>query len=520
MAGPIGGALVQVTNGQLSDASQLDQFYTLLNGGIVHDVVGTYGAKGDGVTDDTTAINAAIAAAKLVGGTVLFRSGGTYLCNSALTATNLLNVRFQGQGAGPSSTVGAWLVYGGSGSGTFLDLTGGNGVRIQGLGIAYNNAGFTGTLVKCAATNVSIRDCSLRGISGANGATYLLSLDTATEVHVDETFFDYAQYAVLGQAPSGSSFANVVKFTGCTFNSNIVVADVRNPAVNWHFDTCTFENLAGGAGAAIVMDAAAFALGTVLSGCYNSDASNAGAWTWIKWQGVSLVIRGGNVHGGGGSTAVQIIGTSSAVSISGNRFDNHSVGIALGASLVTGAFVLGNDYLNTTTKVSGTPVVPYVVEAVGGGVTATFASAGNVAVNANGGSSVLFQVGGTNVIIAGLQNTKVVNALQRTIQTPAASGTVAIDPTQGDVFVWSAETSNALTGNLTISNPTNGAAGQEIEFDIQEDATGGRTITFGTNYKLSWTPIITVGLRNTIRFRCTNGTTWVQVGAAGTGLPA
>ncbi len=520
MPGPIGGALAQITNGQLSDASQLDQFWTLFNGGIVHDVVGTYGARGDGVTDDTAAINAALAAAQVVGGTVYFRAGGTYLCSGQLSVSNLVNVRLVGGGAGPSSSTGAWLLYTGGGTGNFLDFTGGNGVRLQNLGISYSSSSFTGTLVKFSVTNGTIRECALRGVGGTAAATYLLSLDAATEVHLDGVFFDYAQYGLLGQAPSGASFSNVVKIANCTFNSNIAVGHIRNPAVNWHLDCCAFENLANGTGACITMDAACTALGTVLTGCYSSDASAGSAWTWIRWQGVGLVVRGGNMHGGGGSTAVRIIGPSSAVSISGNRFDNHATAVALGAGLVTGALVMGNDYLNTATEVSGTPVAPYCVEAASGGATAAFVSAGNMAVGASNGASVLFQVGGNNVVIAGLQNTHIVNALQRSTQTPAASGTVTPDPSQGDVFVWSAETGNALTGNLTINNPVNGAAGQEIEFDIQEDATGGRTITFGTNYKLSWAPVLTAGLRNTIRFRCTDGTKWVQVGAAGVGLPA
>ncbi len=481
-----------------------------------------YGAVGNGITDDTAAINLAIAAVKVTGGTLLFRPG-TYLCSSALTATNLLNVRFEGLGAGPNSTYGAWLLYTGSGSGTFLDLSGGNGVRLQGLGIAYNSGSFTGTLVKFAVTNGSIRDCSLRGTGGAASATYLLSLDTAIDVLVEETYFAYSTYSVLGQAPSGSSYSNIVGFRNCDFDVQVSTCHVRNPGASWVFDACDFENLANNKGGAITMDAACTSLGCSLLGCWMGDATDSTAWTWVTWQGSGLVVSGCKISGHTGDTAISILGASTGVTITGNRLDNHAVGVAIGAGTLTSAPVIfGNDYTNTTTQVSGRPVAgaPAFIEYTNSGATATLQAVGNMAVGAGGGASILFQVGGNNVVIAGAQNTRIVNALQRTTQTPAASGTVAIDPTQGDVFIWSAETSNALTGNLTISNPSNGAAGQEIEFDLQQDATGGRSVTFGSNYKLSWTPNTGASLRNTIRFRCTDGTRWVQVGAAGVGLPA
>lgn len=50
--------------------------------------VKAYGAIGDGVTDDTTAVEAAIAAAKAVGGTVLFPPPGTYLISATLYINN------------------------------------------------------------------------------------------------------------------------------------------------------------------------------------------------------------------------------------------------------------------------------------------------------------------------------------------------------------------------------------------------------------------------------------------------
>lgn len=46
-----------------------------------------YGAVGDGTTDDTTAVNAAIAAAQAAGGQVALATGKTYRCNGAIVFT-------------------------------------------------------------------------------------------------------------------------------------------------------------------------------------------------------------------------------------------------------------------------------------------------------------------------------------------------------------------------------------------------------------------------------------------------
>lgn len=53
--------------------------------------VGDFGAKGDGVTDDAPAIQAAIDLVSVTGGTVHFPKGGVYLINTPLVIKNLVN---------------------------------------------------------------------------------------------------------------------------------------------------------------------------------------------------------------------------------------------------------------------------------------------------------------------------------------------------------------------------------------------------------------------------------------------
>jgi len=57
------------------------------------------------------------------------------------------------------------------------------------------------------------------------------------------------------------------------------------------------------------------------------------------------------------------------------------------------------------------------------------------------------------------------------------AATVVIDATLGDSF------DVTLGGNRTLGNPTGAVNGQKLLFRIKQDATGGRTLTFGTKYR-------------------------------------
>lgn len=98
-----------------------------------------YGATGDGSTDDTTAVNAALAAAVSAGGgEVVFPDAATYVLDGA-AATALVNCRITGLGATltlPSS---------GSSRSVLLTLTNAQDVQIDGIIFDGQNSTRTGT---------------------------------------------------------------------------------------------------------------------------------------------------------------------------------------------------------------------------------------------------------------------------------------------------------------------------------------------------------------------------------------
>src|SRR3990172_12604256 len=59
-----------------------------------------WGAKGDGVTDDSAAIQAALDAADAAGGGIVYIPDGTYICNSARTAMTTDYIHIRGAGIG------------------------------------------------------------------------------------------------------------------------------------------------------------------------------------------------------------------------------------------------------------------------------------------------------------------------------------------------------------------------------------------------------------------------------------
>ena len=107
----------------------------------------------------------------------------------------------------------------------------------------------------------------------------------------------------------------------------------------------------------------------------------------------------------------------------------------------------------------------------------------------------------------GAGNTIVINNLLGNQNvTYAASITPAVYD-GGTMFI-------TLTGNVTIANTVNGRyhPGAVMRLVLTQDATGGRTISFGSQYKTNWTPDTTAGKVNVIEF-IHNGTNWVQIAA-------
>src|SRR5262245_48183931 len=122
--------------------------------------VKTHGARGDGVADDTAAIQNAIGALPGTGGTIVI-PGGAYRVSAPLKFDNKLAVRVVGSGYPRASddAMSTNLVYDGA-AGSLITAHGVRGLEIAGMNLAYSNPRYAGTLIDLSqggigATNTS-----------------------------------------------------------------------------------------------------------------------------------------------------------------------------------------------------------------------------------------------------------------------------------------------------------------------------------------------------------------------------
>lgn len=102
-----------------------------------------------------------------------------------------------------------------------------------------------------------------------------------------------------------------------------------------------------------------------------------------------------------------------------------------------------------------------------------FATTDIVTMSQSGGNAVNFDLGSGDGLIYPIRRKVVALTDGTTISTP--------DCSTGNIF------DVTLGGNRTMPNPTNGVDGQIIEFRIKQDATGSRTVTWGSEYRFSTT---------------------------------
>lgn len=190
------------TGGPISGSVTASAF--LAKGGPVFDVK-AYGAVGDGATDDTVAINLAIAAAS--GGGVIYFPIGTYLTSSALTLTSGVSI----QGAGPRASI----------------------IKVGHGGFGITAVGTLGTLASLSG-NVAVGDVSIgAGTASAQfsaGDMYWLQ-DEGTALLAGHKRAELGEVAGSGLALAGSALdiyttANSAKIGKVTPVEDVVISDI------------------------------------------------------------------------------------------------------------------------------------------------------------------------------------------------------------------------------------------------------------------------------------------------------
>jgi hypothetical protein len=338
-----------------------------------------YGAVGDGVTNDSTAMNSAIAAASSAGGGTVFFPQGTYVVSSSsrkdtVSYTSGLTIH---DTAAANGDVGSYLVGAGIegripkitavtpgtsftvdvaplGSPTSLYVVKPGfvlpeGVKIQGTGSTYTTNGFgtgnassskildNGTGITClirgasasggnASSRYGIRDISISG--NANATLYgIYAGNMAWYLTIDNC--DISQHGVAGLVLDGNMNSNDIRNTTFGYNGGASATDYtggvvttpfwQQPSAAVNFYNCFFN---ANFGWGICNGQGGGSYGINLYGCqFNNTRASAAANSGTSMMIETISMGSANVSGGWSeSAALYDMYTTGPVVASGFQF--------------------------------------------------------------------------------------------------------------------------------------------------------------------------------------------------------
>ncbi len=287
-----------------------------------------FGAVGDGVYDDTTAIQAAVYAASAPVGfnieqpaTVVQFPNGKYRCNGELVFDGRANVVLRGP---------AQISYTGSGSADFISLKGCSKFTFEDLIFTYTSNTYSGRLFHTGPGTAFGNDtsyirwnrCYFYGENltiGGHNAAACISMSNTIVSSIRDCIFTGARVGVRGQDPA---YVNSLVIEGCAF-THLVDASIYQPGEAWYVSGNTFEPLEelkpslGNRQLNAVLQTFDYdCRGFSFIGNWIGDGAG-GYGSWINLKGRGITISGNMISGDGADSVIKIAG-SQGVDISGN----------------------------------------------------------------------------------------------------------------------------------------------------------------------------------------------------------
>lgn len=268
-----------------------------------------FGATGDGVTDDTSAIQAAVASVCAVGGGIVYYPVGTYLISATLTVT-CDNVTFQGDGqlasvilAAPAMAASNVIDVTGAAfsmrdmavtstsiksGGVGLYLNGSNDVSIERIYFShmYDTLKINNTTI-VRLNDLSLRDQSRHGlwITGSANDYYLSQIvaDNSVTASGNGLYIDGGAQAVIAENCDFIHFTNGLLMQPSATST-------------WHFFTGMIFDTNANDGIHLG-DGAAQLRGTTFVNCWAASNTNTGVYFGANVEGVQFL--GGKVLNNG-----------------------------------------------------------------------------------------------------------------------------------------------------------------------------------------------------------------------------
>lgn len=447
-------------------------------------IVSAYGAVGDGVTDDTAAIQAAITAAGAHGTVYLPPATAHYKITAALDIRNLHGLRLLGAGA-KASQVRQYTAN------TAVLKAGGNFQYVGDLGLYYNAAQAAGN------TNANALELSRPFMStyerldiyGPARGLYLPQVDTGSDGLGNYVFAStFADINLNAFSLEGVNLANLTtNGTGCVFrNFYLVNSD--------------------GAGGRLTASK-----GFVLAN-FDDLSLQVVAVEWGKFTSQPLMLNG--------------CGSAAVDGLHFEQVEPATWGEALltsyGASRVTvrsmtarfNAFLTGNAARFALLKAGGGGSLNVI------GLTAdsnTLTSAEFYLVRSDDSTTgrVIIEnaaytqtTGDVDFPAAAVPVVRRINERVYRRETPAFAASFTPAPGSDDAII-----AVTLTGNITVNAIAAPVAGQRVTFVFTQDGTGSRTGTWNAVYKRAGgalTLTTTIGKTDAITF-VYDGANWVEV---------
>jgi hypothetical protein len=311
--------------------------YSMVNGAPIN--VLDYGAVGNGVADDTNAIQNALTYAASVNGCIVFFPPGVYKCDGVLTLPGTpIGISIEGSGRDNTGQSSSRIVYTGTAAVFFnLPLINTRFISIDNISFESTNAAFTGRLVRLNVFNLSISRCNF---SSANDQAFaLLDISQSVGAKISTSYFRQGQYCVYGVGMT------TVLFDECNIGSHGSYGAWLDGCQGVTFQSCALEPNQTSEESNCIR--AVNMQGLTVTGCWAGDVTtNAGspASYQITFSGDGLNVTGNYLNGDGFNkqTSILIIAASQGIDVHGNYMSNFEYCLNLGAGIAKHIVFTGN----------------------------------------------------------------------------------------------------------------------------------------------------------------------------------